>query len=271
MGFRAYLRMLRIPHTLFSLPFAYVGALSSGLRDPVDAVMIAVALFSARSVAIMSNDFFDRHLDALNPRTSKRPLVTGEADPNVVAFLIAFFSLLFSLSALYFNFLCFILSFLILAVELTYPFAKRSHCFPHFHLGAILGFSPLAGAIAVSGSLERLPWAYSIAIALWVAGFDIVYSIQDIEFDRKQGIRSIPACFGERAALISSHAMHLSSFLILLISSVGLISLISSILFGFLLLLENIIAEIGEYSKAFDLNIVIGVVAGLGFMLDYVL
>lgn len=271
MGFRAYLRMLRLPHTLFSLPFAYVGALSSGLREPVDALMIAAALFFARSVAILSNDLLDMHIDASNPRTSSRPLVTGEANPTIVKLLITAFSLLFSLSALYFNWLCFLISFPILAAELSYPFAKRLHCFPHIHLGLVLGFSPLAGAIAISGSLERLPLSYSLALIFWVAGFDVIYSIQDIEFDRKLGIHSIPACFGESVAMLSAHAMHLLSFLILLATSVGLISYISTILYGILLLLENIIARKGKYDKAFNLNVIIGLILGVGFMLDYII
>lgn len=270
MGYRAYLKMLRISHTMFSLPFAYVGALSAGLRDPLDAVMIGVALFSARSVAILSNDLFDRELDAYNPRTSRRPLVTGEADPSVVASLIVFFSLVFSLAALYFNWLAFFLSFLILAAEVSYPFAKRVHCFPHLHLGAILGASPLAGAIAISGSLEELPWGYSVALALWVAGFDVIYSLQDVEFDRGFGVRSIPACFGGTIALNSASVMHASSFLVLLLTSViGLISAISIISYGLLLLLENVKARRGEYKEAFDLNIAIGLLLGLGIMLEY--
>lgn len=272
MGFRTYLGMLRISHTAFSLPFAYVGALAAGLRDPLDAVMIGVALFSARSVAILSNDLFDRELDAYNPRTSRRPLVTGEADPSVVTLLIVFFSLTFSLTALYFNWLAFFLSFPILVAEVSYPFAKRVHCFPHLHLGAILGASPLAGAIAISGSLEELPWGYSIALALWVAGFDVIYSLQDVEFDRRFGVKSIPACFNETIALNSASVMHVLSFLVLLsTSAIGLISTISIISYGFLLLIENFKARRGEYEGAFDLNIAIGLLLGLGIMLEYIL
>lgn len=85
MGFRAYVRMLRIHHTLFSLPFAYVGALMFGLSDWLDALVIGVALFSARSVALLANDFFDRDLDALNPRTASRPLVTGRPSPSLLS------------------------------------------------------------------------------------------------------------------------------------------------------------------------------------------
>lgn len=272
MGFETYLRMLRIHHTLFSLPFAYVGALAAGLNDPIDALMIGVALFSARSVAILSNDFFDRDLDAYNPRTSRRPLVTGEANPSVVAMLMIIFSVIFSLSAMYFNWLSFLLSFPILVAEISYPFAKRVHCFPHIHLGAVLGASPLAGAIAISGSFEGLPWGYSIALALWVAGFDTIYSLQDVEFDRSFGVRSIPACFGESFALRSASIMHVSSFLILLLTStMGLISLISIILYGLLLLVENFYARMGRYADAFNLNIIIGLILGAGIMADYLL
>jgi 4-hydroxybenzoate polyprenyltransferase len=270
LGYRTYLEMLRLPHTLFSLPFAYVGALAAGLRDPLDALMVGVALFSARSVAILSNDLVDREIDALNPRTASRPLVTGEADPSKVSMLIALFSALFVLSALYFNFLCFLLSFPILLAELSYPFAKRIHCFPHFHLGAVLGASPLAGFIAISNSLKGLPWSYSISLALWVAGFDIIYSMQDVDFDRKFGIKSIPSCFGESFALNSASACHILSFLSLLPSVRGPYSLASLIAFGAILLIENVEARRGKYKEAFDLNIISGLILGLGFMIDLI-
>ena len=144
MGFkvRPYLEMLRIHHTIFSLPFAYVGAL---LRGPVDlrlALLIGVALFLARSVALLANDLFDRDLDALNPRTSNRPLVRGDASPKVTALLIFLMSLGFVLTSLAINQLAFTLSFVILAAELSYPFSKRVHCFPHFHLGLYWDSSP---------------------------------------------------------------------------------------------------------------------------------
>ncbi len=271
MAYRTYLGMLRLPHTLFSLPFAYVGALAAGLNDPLDAVMVGVALFSARSVAILSNDLVDRDVDALNPRTASRPLVTGEADPSKVSVMIALFSVIFILSALYFNFLCFLLSFPILLAELSYPFAKRIHCFPHFHLGAILGASPLAGFIAISNSLEGLPWSYSISLALWVAGFDIIYAMQDVDFDRKFGIKSIPSCLGESFALNSASICHLSSFLSLVPSVRGPYSSASLVAFGTLLLIENLEARRGKYKEAFDLNIISGLVLGIGFMLDYLI
>ncbi|MGB9630843.1 MAG: 4-hydroxybenzoate octaprenyltransferase [Candidatus Methanodesulfokora sp.] len=271
MGYRAYIRMLRIPHTIFSLPFAYVGALAAGLKDITDAIMIGVALFSARSVAILSNDLMDRDIDSLNPRTSGRPLITGEADPSVVLILTAIFSVTFILSALYFNILCFLLSFPILIAELSYPLAKRIHCFPHFHLGAILGFSPIAGFIAISNSLEGIPWGYSISLALWVAGFDMIYSMQDLEFDKSFGIKSVPSCFGEKFSLNLASICHISSFLILALSAIGPCSLISVVAFGLVLLMENIEARRGRYGEAFDLNIAAGLLLGFGFMLDYLM
>jgi len=269
LGFRTYVRMLRIHHTLFSLPFAYVGALMFGLSDWLDALMIGVALFSARSVALLSNDLFDRDLDALNPRTASRPLVTGEARALTVVLLIVLFSSIFALSALYFNWLAFLLAFPIILAEVTYPFAKRIHCFPHFHLGAVLGAVPLAGAIAMSNSVSNLPWGYAIALAMWVAGFDMVYAVQDVSIDRRLGIKSVPACFGERVALNLSLLLHVGTVLVLLLSAInGVFSAISICLTAVLLGYQHYLARRGMYARAFNVNLVVSLLLGFGLMLD---
>jgi len=268
LGFRAYVRMLRIHHTLFSLPFAYVGALMFGLSDWLDALVIGVALFSARSVALLANDFFDRDLDALNPRTASRPLVTGEAKPFAVVMLMLVFSAIFSLSALYFNWLAFLLSFPILLAELSYPFAKRIHCFPHFHLGAVLGAVPLAGAIAMSNSVSNLPWSYAIALALWVAGFDMIYAIQDVEIDRKLGVKSIPTCFGRETALNLSLILHVLTVILLALSIVGPASEASVLLTAVLLGIQHMLARRGRYSTAFNINLLVSLLLGFGFIAD---
>jgi len=269
LGFKTYVRMLRVHHTLFSLPFAYVGALMFGLSEWLDALMIGVALFSARSVALLSNDLFDRDLDALNPRTASRPLVTGEARPSIVILLIVLFSSIFALSALYFNWLAFLLAFPIVLAEITYPFAKRIHCFPHLHLGAVLGAVPLAGAIAMSNSVSNLPWGYAIALGMWVAGFDMVYAIQDVDIDRKLGIKSVPACFGERAALNFSLILHLGTVVVLLMSAVnGVFSALSIALTAALLGYQHYLARRGEYARAFNVNLVVSLLLGFGLMLD---
>ncbi len=269
MGLGTYIRMLRVHHTLFSLPFAYVGALMFGLSDWFDALMIGIALFSARSVALLSNDLFDRDLDALNPRTSGRPLVTGEANPRTVALLIGFFSAVFALSALYFNWLAFLLSFPIVLAEIAYPFAKRIHCFPHFHLGAILGAVPLAGAIAMSDSVFNLPWGYALALALWVAGFDVIYAIQDMDIDRRLGVKSVPACFGRRAALDLALLLHAATVIILCLSALnGPFSALSIAMTAVLLGYEHYLARRGRYADAFNVNLVVSLLLGFGLMID---
>lgn len=269
MGFRAYVKIIRVHHTLFSLPFAYVGALMFGLNNWFDALMIGVALFSARSVALLSNDLFDRDLDALNPRASDRPLVTGEARPSVVTFLIISFSIVFTLSALYFNWLAFLISFPIILAELSYPFAKRIHCFPHFHLGAILGSVPLAGAIAISNNISNLPWGYAVALGLWVAGFDIIYSIQDIEVDRMLGLRSVPACFGPKAGLIMALILHIFTVMLLTLTAInGPFSTVSVILTAVLLGYEHYLARKGDYASAFNVNLLVSLLLGFGLMVD---
>ncbi len=271
MKVRPYLEMLRVHHTVFSLPFAYVGALLRGDVDFKLAVLIGVALFLARSVALLANDLFDRDLDALNPRTSNRPLVRGDASPRVTALLIALMSLGFILTSLAINQLAFTLSFLILAAELSYPFSKRVHCFPHFHLGAVLGFVPVAGAIAVSGDLNNLPLDYALAVLTWVAGFDVLYALQDVEMDRKLGVKSIPACFGVRVSRIIALGMHLISSGLLAWSSLtrgyGLIGQISTWLAIALMLSQHYVATKNP-GKAFNMNLAVSLLIGVGIMVD---
>ena len=185
--------------------------------------------------------------------------------------LIAFFSLGFVLTSLLINQLAFSISFLILAAELSYPFSKRVHCFPHLHLGAVLGFVPIAGAIAVSGDLNMLPLDYALAVFLWVSGFDVLYSIQDVQVDRRLGVKSIPSCFGVTAARALALLIHLLSSGLLIWATLsrgfGLIGQLSTMVAALLMISQHYVA-LKDPGKAFNMNLVVSVLIGFGIMID---
>lgn len=216
-GLRPLLRLLRIEHTLFSLPFAYVGALASGYSfDLVDAALMALAVIGLRSSSMAFNNLADAEIDALNPRTRFRPIVTGAVSRRTAWLIMVLGLVVFHLSSAALNIHAFLLSFPIAFIALSYPYAKRVHPLPHLHLGLSLGMVVLGGAVAASGDevgstiavLQRVPWALVASVSLWVAGFDIVYSIQDMEFDRRMGLGSIPALLGEKRARIIAFVFH---------------------------------------------------------------
>ncbi len=219
---KAYARLIRIEHTLFSLPFAYSGAFLVKIPTPRQAFLIFTALFGIRSFSLIVNNIVDREIDAKNPRTAKRPIPSGEVSLRE-AWALAFLSLLLYFASAYLlNWYAFILSPIFPIMAYVYPYIKRRYPFAHFWLGAILGGAVVGGAIAVSGdapsliaALERVPWAYAVGVSLWVASFDILYAILDVDFDRREGLHSVPADLGvERAIKISMACALAFAFLV---------------------------------------------------------
>jgi 4-hydroxybenzoate polyprenyltransferase len=207
---RATLSMIAFQHTLFALPFAFTGAVLAAGGSPSwrQILWILGAMVGARSAAMVLNRIADLDYDRRNPRTAARPLVTGELGlPFAWAFL-ASSAALFFLSAAMLNRLALSLAAPALAVILSYSYAKRLTWLTHLHLGVSLGLAPLGAWIAVRGSLDLAPLLLAGAVALWVAGFDVIYACQDVEFDRRHALHSIPARFGVARALHLSAAMH---------------------------------------------------------------
>ncbi len=218
------MRLLRIEHTIFSLPFAYVGALASGYGFTVrDALLMALAVLGLRSASMSFNNIADRDIDAHNPRTAGRPLVTGAVSLRLAWLLVLAGLALFHVSSLLLNWFAFVLSWPISLIALSYPYAKRLHPYPHIHLGLSLGLVVFGGAVAASGDelsslyqvMATVPWDLVAMVALWVAGFDIIYSVQDAEFDRRMGLGSLPAWLGERRARWVALAHHVLAALLL--------------------------------------------------------
>lgn len=204
------LAMIKFSHTLFALPFALLAmVLAAGgwLPWPVVGKILA-AMVGARSAAMAHNRLVDRAIDAANPRTADRALPTGALSvPFVWAFLLVS-AAFFTAAAASLNRLTLALSPVALAILLGYAYTKRFTWLSHFALGLSLAIAPAGAWIAVRGSLSTLPVLIASAVLFWTAGFDILYALQDEEFDRRQGLHSIPARFGTRPALVVSALCH---------------------------------------------------------------
>ena len=284
----ALARLVRIEHTLFSLPFAYAGALLACGRcvDLRVAVLIGLAVLGLRTAAMAFNNIADLDIDRLNPRTRMRPLVTGAVRVRDAWLLVALGSLLYYASAAALNRYALILSPLLWVLAMTYPYAKRLHWLPHIHLGLVLGLVVFGGAVAAAGMaapglawvLSRVPWLYVAAVALWVAGFDTYYAIMDMDFDRRMGLGSIPARLGARGALLASRLMHAAAAALLAASipayhlgPVGAASVAAAVA---LLAWQHILLArrgLEAIPEAFNTNLLLGLVVGLGVALDALL
>ncbi len=278
---RALARLVRPEHTVFSLPFAYAGATLSGYGFTLsDAALMALAVLGLRTAAMAFNNIADLDLDKLNPRTRNRPLVTGAVSLPEAWAVVAAGLALYLASAAFLNKYALLLSPIPLAIALTYPYAKRLHPLPHLHLGLALGMVVFGGAVAASGDeagglaevLGSVPWLLVAAVALWVAGFDVIYSLMDLEFDRRYSVKSIPALLGPRHGLLVAAAMHASSVYLLAASiasyGLGATALYSVALATALLAAQLALAWRGRVVTAFNLNLAVSLILGLGLSLE---
>lgn len=214
---RVMLEMIKFEHTLFALPFAFLGMVLAAEGWPRWSVVgwIAVAMVGARSAAMGFNRLVDRRIDAANPRTADRALPSGAATPGgVLVFVLASVALLV-LAAWRLNPLALALSPLALLIILGYSFTKRFTWLCHLVLGLGISGAPLGAWIAVRGDVRAAPLLLAAAVLCWVAGFDLLYALQDREFDRDAGLASIPARFGVVPSLWLSALLHAGTLLLL--------------------------------------------------------
>ena len=194
-----YLSFVRFSHSVFALPFALTGALLAWREQPFSwsqVAWIVVCMVSARSAAMGFNRLVDAKMDALNPRTAMRELPRGLlSKPEATAFVIVA-SVVFVFAASRLSPLCLALSPVALAIVFWYSLAKRFTTYTQMFLGLALAVAPVGGWIAAGGRGGAEPWLLGLAIGLWVGGFDILYACQDVDFDRRHGLRSIPATYG---------------------------------------------------------------------------
>ena len=212
------LSMIKFQHTLFALPFALTGAFLAAGSAPSWRQLgwILGAMVGARSAAMVMNRIADREFDRKNPRTATRPLVTGELGVSSAWAFLGASSVLFLVSAAMLNRLALLLAAPALALVLSYSYAKRVTWLTHLHLGASLGLAPLGAWIGVRGAIDAPPLILAAAVTLWVAGFDVIYSCQDVEIDRREGLHSIPRRFGIAGALRISAGLHMATVGLLL-------------------------------------------------------
>jgi 4-hydroxybenzoate polyprenyltransferase len=214
---RDFLSLVVFAHTVFALPFALLSAVlaANGVPHGRTLLWILVAMVGARSAAMSFNRIVDRHIDARNPRTARREIPAGVVSPAAAALFCAASAALFVLAAAQLNRLCLYLSPVALAVVLGYSYAKRVTSFAHLFLGLALAIAPVGAWVAVTGAFALPPVLLGFAVLFWVAGFDVIYSLQDEEFDRAEGLRSIPARFGAARALQIARLFHGTTLVLL--------------------------------------------------------
>lgn len=210
-----YLSLIKFSHTIFALPFALIGYFlaieySTYTFDAILLLKVVLCMVFARSAAMAFNRYIDRDIDKANERTATvREIPNGTISPNAALLFVIASSILFIGTTYFINNLCFYLSPLALLVVLGYSLTKRFTALCHLVLGVGLSLAPIGAYLAVTGSFAWLPLYFSFAVLFWVAGFDMIYSLQDDEFDKKMGLNSIPAKIGRSATLILSKVFHL--------------------------------------------------------------
>ena len=220
---RSYLSLIKFSHTIFAMPFALIGftlgflqireaGMESAFSWTTFGKMLLCMVF-ARSAAMAFNRYLDRRFDALNPRTAQREIPAGVIKPGQALSFTILNSILFVATTWFINPLCFYLSFVALFVILFYSYTKRITALCHIVLGVGLSLSPIGAFIAVTGAFKLLPLIFSFSVLTWVAGFDIIYALQDEGFDRSQKLHSIPAALGVKNALAVSTVLHILSAL----------------------------------------------------------
>ena len=208
---RSCFSFVRFGHSVFALPFALVGALLAAREHPLTLARIGwivAAMVAARTAAMAFNRLVDARYDALNPRTANRELPCGVLSRADAIGLVALSSLAFILVTTQLGWICLLLSPLALAIVFWYSLAKRFTSWTQLFLGLALAVAPVGGWLAAGGRGGWEPWLLALAIGTWVAGFDILYACQDLEFDRAQGLRSIPVRFGVGRSLAIARGLH---------------------------------------------------------------
>jgi 4-hydroxybenzoate polyprenyltransferase len=264
------LEMIKWEHSIFALPFALCAAMlaAGGWPSALQLCWIIVCMVSARSAAMAFNRLADAQMDAANPRTATRAIPAGALSMKFVALFVATASVVFVIAAGQLNRLTLYLSPVALAIVLLYSFTKRFTRWSHLVLGFALGVAPAAAWIAVRGSLDARILVLTAAVTFWVGGFDVLYACQDLEFDRRYGLNSIPQAYGLRAALALARVLHgfmLALLLVLVVVfGMGKIALVGVAVVALLLGYEHSLVSSRDLSKLnaafFTMNGVIAVV-----------
>ena len=264
------LEMIKWEHSIFALPFALTASVLAAGAWPQTRVLgwIIVCMVAARSAAMAFNRLIDGRLDAANPRTAMRAIPAGALTSGFVAGFVVVASLVFFVGAAMLNRLTLLLAPVALGVVLVYSYMKRITRWSHLVLGLALGIAPSAAWIAVRGSLDARIIVLTLAVLLWVGGFDVLYACQDYEHDREAGLNSVPQAFGVKGAFRIARVMHLAMLAMLcwlvVLFGLGKIAIAGVAVVALLLLYEHMIISPGDLRRMnaafFTLNGVISVV-----------
>src|SRR5881628_462147 len=253
---RTTLEMIKIEHTLFALPFAFLGAVLAARGRPGgwQIVWITVAMVGARSTAMAFNRIADRDYDARNPRTKMRALPAGNLSVGFVWVFILVSASIFFLAAAMLNRLTLMLSPIALASIMLYSYTKRWTLLSHLILGWCLAIAPTGAWIAVRGAIDSpIPLLLSLVVMLWTAGFDVLYACQDYDFDRREHLHSIPAQFGIARSLWISRLLHAGAFTALVaiyfLTNLGLLAVTGVIATGALLVYQHTLVRADDLSR----------------------
>ena len=253
-----YFSLVKINHTIFSLPFAMIGFFLGVKTNGENLnlrlfLLVLLCVFFARNAAMGFNRYADREFDKKNPRTALREIPSAIIQPKSALAFVIINALLFMLASFFLNILCFILSPIALLVVLGYSLTKRFTCLSHLFLGLGLALAPIGAYLAVTARFALLPLIYSFIVIFWVAGFDILYALQDINFDKSAGLKSLPVLMGKRNALILSAIFHVTAILLVVYGGitghVGFLYWIGATIFTILLGYEHFIVKPNDISR----------------------
>jgi 4-hydroxybenzoate polyprenyltransferase len=261
---RTYGSFVRFSHSVFALPFALVGgllAMRGGEPEWWRVIWIVACMVTARSAAMGFNRVVDARFDARNPRTAARELPAGRMTTREAWVFVIVSSVLFVASAAQLGWVCFVLAPVALAIVFWYSLAKRVTSYTQAFLGLAMAVAPVGGWIAAGGGWRPEPFWLALAIGTWVAGFDVLYACQDVDVDRREGLRSIPVRFGVARAIVISRALHVVTVIALgivgVLASLGPVYAAGVALVAVLLAWEQSMVsadDLSQVKRAFDLN-----------------
>jgi 4-hydroxybenzoate polyprenyltransferase len=258
-----YLGLVKFSHTIFALPFALIG-FALGVRYQLinqlvienigfKFLLVIVCMFTARSAAMAFNRYLDRHFDKLNPRTAIREIPAGIIKAEKALFFVFINAIVFIIATYFINPICFYLSPVALFVILFYSYTKRFTYLCHLVLGIGLSLAPIGAYLAVTGVFNLLPLLFSFAVLFWVSGFDIIFALQDVEFDKSQSLYSMPSYWGIKTALSISRVLHIFSatcvIIALFFGDFGYTYIIGLLVFIGMLIYQHSIVKPTDLSK----------------------
>ncbi|MBL1409343.1 UbiA-like polyprenyltransferase [Sphingobacterium faecale] len=278
---KKYMSLVLFAHSVFALPFAIIGfflaisTTSYQFEWKLFGLML-LCMVTARNAAMAFNRYLDRDVDALNPRTAVRDIPAGRISPHAALTFTILNCIVFTIATYFINPMCLLLSPAALFVILFYSYMKRISPLCHLVLGLGLGLAPVGAYLAVTGQFDIVPIWYGLAVLTWVSGFDIIYALQDEDFDRAHNLKSIPANFGGAKALRISEVLHIFSFLFVLLPAfsieVGVLYYLGVVLYGGLLIYQHRIVsptDLSRVDRAFmTTNGIASVVFACFYLLD---